>query len=102
MEHTVSKLVDEYRKFQGTGRLPPANTFRFPDGNIMELCSSNTDDWTICLIRQPDNAITPLLFGERDEVFARYTSFLDGWDPALWPPPCAVSAPSRPSAWHKT
>lgn len=90
MEHTVSQLVDEYRKFQGTGRLPPANTFRLPDGNIMELCSSNTDDWTICLIRQPDNAITPLLFGERDEVFARYTSFLDGWDPALWPPPCAV------------
>ena len=62
MEHTVSQLVDEYRKFQGTGRLPPANTFRLPDGNIMELCSSNTDDWTICLIRQPDNAITPLLF----------------------------------------
>jgi hypothetical protein len=90
MEHTVSQLVDEYRKFQGTGRLPPANTFRLPDGNIMELCSSNTDDWTICLIRQPDNAITPLLFGERDEVFARYTSLLEGWDPALWPPPCAV------------
>jgi hypothetical protein len=90
MEHTVSQLVDEYRKFQGTGRLPPANTFRFPDGNIVELCSSNTDDWTICLIRQPDNAITPLLFGERDEVFARYMSFLAGWDPALWPPPCAV------------
>jgi hypothetical protein len=90
MEHTVSHLVDEYRKFQGTGRLPPANTFRLPDGNIVELCSSNADDWTICLIRQPDNAITPLLFGKRDEVFARYMSLLEGWDPALWPPPCAV------------
>lgn len=90
MEHTVSQLVDEYRKFQGMGRLPPANTFRLPDGNIVELCSSNADDWTICLIRQPDNAITPLLFGKRDEVFARYMSLLEGWDPALWPPPCAV------------
>lgn len=90
MDHSLRQLVDEYRKYREAGRVPPVDAYVLPGGETVELCSSNGLDWTACLVRQLDGALTPLVIGDRDTLLARYRVIMKEWDPARWPPMTAV------------
>lgn len=90
MDHTLSQVVDEYRKFRETGRVPPTATSELDVVHRVELCTTNGRDWAICLVRQADGAVTPLAFGAQEVALKRYKSIMDQWDPTLWPPVIAV------------
>jgi hypothetical protein len=90
MDDAVHQVVAEYLRFKEVGRAAHVSRYCFDDGGQVELCSSNGRDWTVCLVRQPDSALTPLAYGSREAVEARYAAIMQRWDPALWPAPTAV------------
>jgi hypothetical protein len=87
MKNEIRQIVSEYRRFRETGRPPPQSSYRLPDGSLMELCHTNGCDWTLCVLRAGDGALSPV--GVSDDgaaLMVRYSEMLTGWDPALWPP----------------
>jgi hypothetical protein len=87
MKDELSQVVREYQKFRESGRPSPRSTYRLPDGSIMELCHTNGHDWTLCVVRAGDGALTPVAIGDNiDMVMSRYGEILPEWQPALWPP----------------
>jgi hypothetical protein len=87
MKDEIRQIVSEYRRFRETGRPPPQSSYRLPDGSLMELCHTNGCDWTLCVLRAGDGALSPV--GVSDDgaaLMIRYSEMLTGWDPALWPP----------------
>ncbi len=87
MKDEVTQVVREYQRFRESGRPLPRSTFRLPDGSIMELCQTNGHDWTLCVVRTGDGALTPVAIGDNFErVMGRYGEILPEWQPASWPP----------------
>lgn len=87
MREGLDQIVSEYRRFRTAGRSPPATKFCLPDGSIIELCHTNGSDWTLCVLRPGDGALTPVAVGDDIRgMMDRYSEILDGWQPALWPP----------------
>jgi len=87
MRAGLDQIVSEYRRFRTAGRSPPEDKFCLPDGSVMELCHTNGSDWTLCVLRPGDGALTPVAVGDDiPGVMGRYSEILEGWQPALWPP----------------
>lgn len=87
MRQGLDRIVSEYRRFRTAGRSPPETKVRLPDGSTIELCHTNGSDWTLCVLRSGDGALTPVAVGEDPRgVMDRYSEILEGWQPALWPP----------------
>ncbi len=87
MKDGRDQIVSEYRRFQSAGRSPPESKLGLPDGSVMELCHTNGSDWTLCVLRPGDGALTPVAVGDDiAAVMRRYKEVLEGWQPALWPP----------------
>lgn len=83
-------IVTEYRRYQETGRSPPAKNgcAELPDGRMLELCSSNGEDWTVCIVRPDDSALTPVAVGKKvDRLLVLVEDLTARWSPSLWPPP---------------
>lgn len=87
MREGLDQIVSEYRRFRTEGRSPPETKFCLPDGNTIELCHTNGSDWTLCVLRPGDDALTPVAVGDDPQaVMDRYSQILEGWQPAQWPP----------------